>query len=169
VIREAFRLYRTPCTVFSTVLRYPFDVAKHPTINNDLLMQSEVFSRLFSMYAHPTTRPVLEKQSPSIAAFMKDVVNDIKQSRLRQNQTYETAFERGDSSTVRGTASQGRAANPAGQPGSRPRGDGRSGGSNRQATRTDAGALGGLANIPTPPGRAGGVKGFADNLFKDGL
>lgn len=160
VAREAQDLHdNDPTGFWNAVLQYPMDgsaglVEAGDGVTAAEVAQGELFAQLFALYVSPKGRLRMQADAPQATAFMKEAISAIRaQSTPTRYWVDEIAARR---AAVGGKA---KANQPAGAAVKR---------------RLPAGtqgpvAAGSLDNIPPPPGRVGGVKGFADSLFKDGL
>ncbi|CAB4135475.1 hypothetical protein UFOVP285_33 [uncultured Caudovirales phage] len=93
VSREMQNLYKTD-PVWNEFLAYPFDAKTFTDLNTHVKIEAELFAQLFAVYTDPRGRAKLEAEAPITAAYMKEVVNDIKSSKALQIQTPRTAAER---------------------------------------------------------------------------
>jgi hypothetical protein len=93
VSREMQNLYKTD-PVWNEFLAYPFDAKTFTDLDTHVKIEAELFAQLFAVYTNPRGRAKLEAEAPITAAYMKEVVNDIKSSKALQIQTPRTAAER---------------------------------------------------------------------------
>ena len=90
VAREMFALYQTDKD-WKDFLAYPFDIKEYPDLNNGTKVQIELFAQIMAVYTSPAGRAYIEAAAPKTAAYLKEVVNDIKSSKPLQIQKAEVA------------------------------------------------------------------------------
>jgi len=93
VAREMHNLYKNDI-VWNEFLAYPFDAKTFTDLDTHVKIEAELFAQLFTVYTNPKGRAKLEAEAPIAAAYMKEVINDIKSSKALQVQTPRTAAER---------------------------------------------------------------------------
>ena len=93
VAREMHNLYKND-SVWNDFLGYPFDAKTFTDLDTHVKIEAELFAQLFTVYTNPQGRAKLEAEAPVAAAYMKEVINDIKSSKALQIQTPRTAAER---------------------------------------------------------------------------
>jgi hypothetical protein len=81
VFKELERLWKTN-DLFHGLLSYPFDIQEE--IGNPYVLQAEVFAQLFSYYANPKIRLLLQLAAPNSTAFMKRVIQDVQSKEPRK-------------------------------------------------------------------------------------
>jgi len=90
VAREMFALYQTDAD-WKDFLAYPFDIDQYPDLDNGTKIQIELFAQIMAVYTSPAGRAYIEAAAPRTAAYLKEVVNDIKSSKPLQIQKAEVA------------------------------------------------------------------------------
>jgi len=90
VAREMFALYQTDKD-WKDFLAYPFDIKEYPDLNNGTKIQIELFAQIMAVYTSPAGRAYIEAAAPKTAAYLKEVVNDIKSSKPLQIQKEQVA------------------------------------------------------------------------------
>lgn len=93
VAREMHNLYKNDI-VWNEFLAYPFDAKTFTDLDTHVKIEAELFAQLFTVYTNPKGRAKLEAEAPIAAAYMKEVINDIKSTKALQIQKAETAAER---------------------------------------------------------------------------
>ena len=94
VAKEIHDLYENGSSGWKDYLAYPFDTAKFPDLDNHVSIEGEAFAQIFSLYLNPRGREAIEKRAPLTAAYMKEVVNDIRSTKALQIQTARTVAKR---------------------------------------------------------------------------
>ena len=90
VAQEMYNLYQSDSD-WKDFLAYPFDTKLYPELNNGTKVQVELFAQIMAAYTNPVGKAELEKVAPRTAAYLKEVVNDIKSTKSLQIQKAETA------------------------------------------------------------------------------
>jgi len=93
IARELHALYKSMPAV-QKFLEYPFNAKAHKELDSNSIIEMELFAQIFALYSRAKSRAFLEQHAPQTAAFMKEVVNDIKSTRALQVQKAETAAKR---------------------------------------------------------------------------
>jgi hypothetical protein len=90
VAQEMYNLYQSDPD-WKDFLAYPFDTKLYPELNNGTKVQIELFAQIMAAYTNPVGKAELERVAPRTAAYLKEVVNDIKSTKSLQIQKAETA------------------------------------------------------------------------------
>jgi len=90
VAEEMFALYQSD-EDWKKFLAYPFDTKLYPELNNGTKIQIELFAQIMAVYTSPVGRAYLEAVAPKTAAYLKEVVNDIKSTKSLQIQKEQVA------------------------------------------------------------------------------
>jgi hypothetical protein len=90
VAEEMFALYQSD-EDWKKFLAYPFDTKLYPELNNGTKIQIELFAQIMAVYTSPVGRAYLEAVAPKTAAYLKEVVNDIKSTKPLQIQKEQVA------------------------------------------------------------------------------
>ena len=93
VAKEMFNLYNTDES-FRKFLAYPFDISVHTDLDTNGKIESELFAQIFSVYTNPTHMDAFAALAPKTAAYLKEVVNDIRSITTFQVQKSTTAATR---------------------------------------------------------------------------
>lgn len=93
VARELYGLFQTN-ERWKNFLEYPFDVKIHKDLDNSTKVEAELFAQIFAIYVNPKARAEIERVAPVTAAYMKEVINDIKSAKPLQIQKATTTATR---------------------------------------------------------------------------
>jgi hypothetical protein len=93
VAKEMYNLFKTE-TKWSEYLDYPFATEYHPDLNTHVKIESELFAQMFAVYTTPKGKALMQQEAPISAAYMEEVINDIKSTKALQIQKAETVATR---------------------------------------------------------------------------
>lgn len=93
VAKELFGLYNTSSR-WKNFLSYPFDTKANPELNTRVKIESEIFAQAFTAYTTPAGKALMQEEAPITAAYLEEVLNDIKSTKALQIQTARTANQR---------------------------------------------------------------------------
>jgi hypothetical protein len=93
VAKEMYNLFKTKEN-WGAYLDYPFATEYHPDLNTHVKIESELFAQMFAVYTTPKGKALMQQEAPISAAYMEEVINDIKSTKALQIQKAETVATR---------------------------------------------------------------------------